>query len=193
MSAGSDESAGLDPEELATMKALERSARLQREVLTQVRGPVTDDEARRVEGALREVWGSSPALRSFRWVWLIAAAVVVTTVVVWRFRGQAGDRAAPGVVLGPNELTILEPGPTVDGFRIVRWRTSSRGKSSFDVRVYDDASGELLLEARRVVGNELPLGAHGTSSWRRVRVEIDEFVDGDLVQSTRTASTKRGP
>jgi hypothetical protein len=180
----------LSEEERKVVGALERAARLEREVLAEARGSAAEDEVQRVQAALRR--GSGRPLRSkrVRWLGLIAAGVALVALALWPERAR---RSEGGVPLGPDGLQVLEPNGAVEAFRVLRWHTTSRGSVTFDVRVLDETSGDGLFERNHVSGNELVLDERDTLTWKRVRVEIDELVNGEVERSVRVLAWKSVP
>lgn len=184
-------------EELAeedVLRALERAAHLERESVAEARAPASPGELRAVEGALREIWEPAPRATRRR-VWLAAAALVLAAITLWRFTARdAPELPPPGVVLGQNELRILAPEGQVEAFTILRWQTSTRGTPRFEVRVYDDATGALLLRESDLRASELSLENRDTSAWGRVRIEVDELdSSGEPVKSGGARAWLRSP
>jgi hypothetical protein len=188
---GADPIGGNDDD---VLRALERAAELEREVVAESRAPAAPREVQAVEGALRGVWETKR--RPFRSsAVLIAATLVLATFAVWRAlsHDEAPDRA-PNVVLGRNEVRILAPEGPVEVFTVLRWQTTTRGTPSFEVRIYDDATGALLLRESDLRATELSLDNRATEAWQRVRIEIDELDStGELVKAGRGSAWLRSP
>jgi hypothetical protein len=175
------------------VRALERAAALEREVLAETRGPATGDEVRAVEAALRDAWAPRARGVSRRnAVWLAAAASVLATLAVWRaFRS---DEPSPSVRLGENEVHILAPEGAVEAFTRIRWETSTRGTPRFEVRILDDATNVLLLREPDLHTTELSLENLDTGAWQRVRIEVDELdSSGEPVKVGRGLAWRRSP
>lgn len=180
MSESADSSPG--PGDEGTIGKLGAAARRQREVLAQVRGTPTPEEVRAVETTL---W---PARRPV-WPWLAAAAALLLGFALWRFApgGEEPVEREPGIHLGGKELRVLAPVEACAGFSHVRWASGANDSIRFEVRVFDEESGELLLRVTELKGRELALDPGDTQAWRRIRVEVDELdSSGSAARSARS-------
>jgi len=176
----------------ALIETLDRAATLERRLVAESRQAApTAEELRAVEAALERASGARPRGLPVRAV-LAAAAVIVASFLVWRFVLQ-GPRELPSVPLG-NNVEILEPTGAVDAFTRLRWRTTSQGSPRFAVRVVDAATHTILLEVRDLQALELPLDNHDTSTWQRIRVEVDELGSSpDPVKAGSAEAWRRSP
>jgi hypothetical protein len=182
-----------DPED-PLVRSLARAAALERDVVAEARrtAPSTE-ELRAVEAALDRATRPDRRVPRVR-VLLVVAALVVATLLAWRLFPRETPALPRGVTLGANELQILAPEGPVDAFTELRWRTATSGAPRFDVRVVDDATGELLLRVRDLQALELLLENQDTSAWNRIRVEVDELDSAGLpAKSGRTLSWRRSP
>jgi hypothetical protein len=184
-----------EPAEEDVLRALDRAARLEREIVAESRAPSSPGELRTVEATLRQAWEPAPRAVGRRRLWLAAAALVIAVFGLWRFLARdAPHEPPPGVVLGQNEVRILAPEGPVEAFTVLRWQTSTLGTPRFDVRVYDEPSGALLLRESDLRASELSLDNRDTSAWQRVRMEIDELdSSGEPVKSGRARAWRRSP
>jgi len=179
-----------DSEE-ALRRALDRAAKLERSIVAEARSaPPSAAEVQAVEAALR---GPRPVLRLR--LSLVAAGLLLAAFVAWRFLAGGGPRALPhGVTLGTQELSILAPEGPVDDFTVIRWSTSEEGAARFEVRVVDEATGDLLLQETGLRERELTLEGVDTSTWKRIRVEVDLLDSArDPVDSGRASAWRRSP
>ena len=153
----------------ALSRALDRAAELERSIIAEARSaPPSAAELQAVEAATRP----RPALR-LRTA-LVAAGLLVVAFLAWRSFAGGKPRALPrGVTLGAKELRILAPEGPVDAFTVIRWSTAERGAARFEVRVIDEATDTLLVHETDLRESELTLEGRDTSTWRRIRVEVD--------------------
>jgi len=174
-----------DPE---LVHALDRAARLERELLAETRQPPTEAEVRAVEATLARAWAPGRAGRLG--LWLIAAGLLLGTFLLWRTLERDEPPRKGGIVLGA-PLEIIEPIGPVKGFTLIRWRTGSSGSPWFRVRVRDVESGELLLEVSDLRVSELALENQDTSAWTRIRIEVDELDASEQLLDTARADAWR--
>jgi len=180
MSAERGDERALDPEAAELVRRLDAAARLEHEVVAEAHGPASPEEVRRVEAALPPVskravgptWGRRLA---------VAAGLLLAVLALWRLFAPGPDlslQPKPGVVLGQNELGILEPQGPVASFAVLRWQSSTPGERRFEVRVFDESSGALLLRATDLKASEFRLDERDTRTWQKIRLEVDELDSG---------------
>ena len=173
------------------MQALDRVARLERELRDEVRGPARPEEHARVMKGLFGEATPAPRARSASWIWLAAAGLLVATTALWLLRDPASSAPVPGTVLSGNSLDILEPLGAVDEFTELRWKTRSSGNPRFRVRVLDDADGHEWVPATIVTGTRFSLAELDTSAWGRVRFEVEELDASGVVTEANVARAWR--
>lgn len=181
------------PDDDAVLQALDAAAELERVIVAEssAKSP-SAAELRAVEAALEHAWSPRARGSGLR-IGLVAAGLLLVAFLAWRVVPRDAGGRLPDVTLG-GQLQVVAPQGPVDAFRVLRWRSTSRGSPRFEVRVVDAATGVVLLHESDLQALELSLDNRDTSAWQRIRVEIDELDSNrQPLDSARAEAWRRSP